>query len=71
MIKALKALGPSTPGQVYTWVRTNETVPASDLARSTADGKDTLFEKEIRWARKDLFDKGIVVSPTRGVWALS
>lgn len=52
-------------------MRANEAVPASDLATVTPDGKDALFEKAIRWARKDLFDGGEVASPARGIWALA
>lgn len=69
VINALKALGPSTPKQVYDWIRKNETVPAADLSGLTADGEN-LFEKEVRFARLDLFQDGTIKSPKRGVWAL-
>lgn len=69
VINALRVLGPATPGQVYDWIRANEAVPAADLSSSTSDGEN-LFEKTVRWARKDLFDEGTVLSPERGVWSL-
>ncbi|MCD1645315.1 winged helix-turn-helix domain-containing protein [Aurantimonas coralicida] len=66
---ALLALGPSTPASVYRWIRDNEPVPAADLSGTTADGQN-LFEKNVRWARFQLRDAGVVMSPTRGVWSL-
>ena len=69
VMNALMALGPSTPGHVYEWIRLNEAVPAFDLSGATADG-NSLFEKNVRWARFDLWHQGLVVSPKRGVWAL-
>lgn len=66
---ALTALGPSTPISVYDWIRKNQPVPAADLSGLTSDGQN-LFEKEVRFARLDLFQEGTVLSPKRGVWAL-
>lgn len=65
----LKALGPSTPKAVYDWIRKNEAVPAADLSGQIADGEN-LFEKEVRFARWKMRQEGVIVSPTRGIWAL-
>jgi len=70
VMSALRAIGPASPARVYAWIRENEAVPPCDLITSTADGKDTVFEKNVRWARKDLFDEGAVASPARGIWSL-
>lgn len=67
---ALTAMGPSTPRAVYEWIKRNEPVPVAELTGSTADGEN-LFEKNVRWARFDMKHKGMVVSPSRGVWALA
>jgi len=69
VIDALHALGPSNPKQVYDWIRAHKAVPAADISGSTSDGEN-LFEKTVRWARKDLFDEGTVLSPKRGLWSL-
>jgi hypothetical protein len=45
----------------------------ADLAERTNDGKDSKFEKEVRWARKDLEQKGIIQKAElsgRGTWKL-
>ncbi|WP_137135629.1 winged helix-turn-helix domain-containing protein [Rhizobium sp. FKY42] len=70
VVNALKALGPSTPKSVYEWIRKNEPVPAADLSGQTADGEN-LFKKEVRFARWKMRQEGVIVSPKRGVWALS
>jgi len=68
---ALKALGHGSPQQVYRWIRTNELVPAADLAGATSDGEN-LFEKNVRWARFTLFKaKTVSNREGRGVWLLN
>jgi hypothetical protein len=68
---ALRALGRGSPQQVYRWIRANEAVPAADLAGATSDG-ESLFEKNVRWARFALFKANIVSNREgRGVWLLS
>jgi hypothetical protein len=69
VVDALTALGPSTPKAVYDWIRKNQPVPAADLSGLTKDGKNA-FEKEVRFARLDLFQEGTVLRPKHGVWAL-
>lgn len=70
VVKALRELGPARPRQVYDWIRSHESVPAADLAGLAVRGEN-LFEKTVRWARKDLFDEGVILAPERGVWSLS
>ncbi len=70
VVKALHALGPSKPKDVFAWIRRNELVDPGDLHGSTSDGEN-LFEKNVRWARFDLRHESVVVSPSRGVWALA
>lgn len=70
VVNALRMLGPSRPPAVYDWVRLNEAVPAADLAASTSAGENA-FEKNLRWARFDLSRRGVVISPSRGIWALA
>ena len=54
---ALTALGPATPAAVTQCIRAN-------------DGEN-LFEKNVRWARFQLSQEGVITSPKRGVWALT
>ena len=67
---ALTALGPATPAAVTQCIRANEPVPAVDRSGTTADGEN-LFEKNVRWARFQLSQEGVITSPKRGVWALT
>lgn len=69
VVNALRDLGDASPAAVYDWIRANEPVPLADLNGQTTDGEN-LFEKTVRWARKDLFDQGIIASPKRGFWSL-
>jgi hypothetical protein len=69
VVNALRAIGPATLSDVYDWIRANEHVPSADLSGSTPDGEN-LFKKTVRWARKDLYDAGIVLSPARGIWSI-
>lgn len=70
VVRALTAIGTARPQAVYEWVRRNEPVPAADLHGVTSDG-ESLFEKNLRWARFDLHREGVVLSPARGQWALA
>jgi hypothetical protein len=70
VVEALRALGgEASPADVQRWIRDNRAVPSEDLSGLTADG-DSLFRKEVRWARLDLFHSGVIGSPRRGVWKL-
>jgi hypothetical protein len=71
VVNALKALGSATPQEVYRWIKENEAVPLSELSGLTLDGEN-LFEKNVRWARLTLFQKGVVSDREgHGVWTLA
>lgn len=70
VINALRDFGSATPQQVYHWIRLNEAVPDADLIGLTSDGKN-LFEKNVRWARFTLRNRGFVSDRMgRGIWSL-
>lgn len=57
-----------SPQQAYQWIRDNMPVSAADRAALTSDG-ESAFEKEVRWARRDLMDEGFLKKGSpRGVW---
>lgn len=70
VIDALRALGgEASPREVYKWVREHRPVAHEDIVSHEARG-EPLYEKELRWARKDLFDRGVIGSPERGRWSI-
>ena len=60
----------SAPRRRLRSLNVSEPVPAVDLSGTTADGEN-LFEKNVRWARFQLSQEGVITSPKRGVWALT
>lgn len=62
--------GQGTVQQVTIWIKNNCAVPPNDHVK-TVSKSESFFVKEVRWARKDLFDSGLVTSPKRGVWQLA
>jgi hypothetical protein len=70
VLKALNALSkPATVKQVTEWISSNCLIPSEHQTRRVS-GNELFFVKEIRWARKELYDEGRVTSPRRGVWDL-
>jgi hypothetical protein len=56
---------------VYRWIEANEPVPPAELSGLTSDG-ESLFKKNVRWARLTLFKASIVSSREGpGAWTLS
>ncbi len=71
VLDALNRLGRSASAtEIYDWLVENGVAIKSDLVIRQKDG-GSRFKKEVRWARKELFDAGILDAPAPGTWALS
>lgn len=71
VLNALRNLGgQGTARQVTMWIKNNCAVPPNDHVKTVSKG-ESFFAKEVRWARKDLFDAGLVTSPQWGLWQLA
>ena len=63
--------GTITPLGAYRWIVENEPVPHRDIVTRTKRGNESVFRKEIRFARLDLVQEGILDDRAHwGVWTL-
>lgn len=71
ILDGLRSLGGAAgTHQIYDWLVANGLAYTDDLTIIQSDG-GTRFHKEVRWARKELFDANLIDAPGRGVWALT
>jgi Mrr N-terminal domain len=71
LLDALRALGGrGTCSAVYGWLEEHGIARPEDLTTIQTD-KGTSFKKEVRWARKELFDAGLLGNKGRGHWYLT
>jgi hypothetical protein len=71
VLDGLRSLGGEAPiSRVYEWLIAHEIAYPDDLTTFQSDG-GSRFHKEVRWARKELFDTGLLRAPDRGTWALT
>jgi 5-methylcytosine-specific restriction protein A len=73
LVNFLKDSGSITPSEAYSALSEFFKLSVSDLEKKTNDG-DNFFEKEVRWAKKDLVDDSIIkraILSGRGVWELA
>jgi 5-methylcytosine-specific restriction protein B len=59
------------PAEARAWIRSHSEVPAEDLTRLIENGKQSIFENDVHWARFYLVKAKLVGSPKRGLWALT
>lgn len=59
------------PAEARAWVRARLEVPADDLTRLIQNGKQSIFENDVHWARFYLAKAGLVSKPKRGLWGLT
>lgn len=53
------------------WIRAKVDVPADDLTRRILNGKQSIFENDVHWARFYLVKGGLIANPKRGYWGLT
>ncbi|MER8921041.1 winged helix-turn-helix domain-containing protein [Mesorhizobium sp. M0802] len=71
VLDALRALGGrALSNDVYAWLQENGHAREDDLKIIQSDG-GTRFRKEVRFARKELYDAGLVTMEGYGDWGLS
>jgi predicted HNH restriction endonuclease len=74
LVELLKERGPLEISEVYKLLINRFHLTESDLAKTTKEGKESFFKKEVRWAKKDLVDNGTIKRPAadrRGIWDLT
>ena len=62
---------PMRPAEARAWIRSKIEVPADDLTRLIENGKQSIFENDVHWARFYLAKAKLIGSPKRGLWGLT
>lgn len=73
LLDLLARSGPMASNEVYGQLSDQFALSRKDL-ESTTNGDENFFQKEVRWAKKDLVDDGKIKRPLQsghGVWELS
>src|ERR1035437_5768684 len=73
LLDALRSTDPAPmrPAEVRAWIRARMDVPADDLTRLIVNGKQSIFENDVHWARFYLAKADLVSNPRRGLWGLT
>ncbi len=73
LLDALRSKDPAPmrPAEATAWVGSTVEVPPEDLTRSIMNGKQTIFQNDVHWARFYLAKAGLIAAPKRGLWGLT
>lgn len=73
LVEALRSTypAPMRPAEARAWIRSHTEVPAEDLTRLIQNGKQSIFENDVHWARFYLSKANLIGSPKRGLWGLT
>ena len=73
LLDALRSVDPTPmrPAEVRAWIMARMAVPPEDLTRLIVNGKQSIFENDVHWARFYLAKAGLVSKPKRGLWGLT
>jgi 5-methylcytosine-specific restriction enzyme B len=73
LLDALRSTDPNPmrPSQAMAWIRAKQDVPEADLVRLIQNGKQSIFENDVHWARFYLVKAGLLDKAKRGLWALT
>ena len=73
LLDALRSTHPTPmrPAEARAWIRSHTEVPAEDLTRLIQNGKQSIFENDVHWARFYLAKANLIGSPKRGLWGLT
>ena len=73
LLDALRSTHPTPmrPAEARAWIRSKIEVPADDLSRLIENGKQSIFENDVHWARFYLAKANLIGSPKRGLWGLT
>ena len=58
---------PMRPSQAMAWIRAKNDVPEADLARFIQNGKQSIFENDVHWARFYLVKAGVLDNAKRAL----
>ncbi|HUS04812.1 MAG TPA: winged helix-turn-helix domain-containing protein, partial [Bryobacteraceae bacterium] len=73
LLDALRSAHPAPmrPAEARAWIRSKIEISPDDLTRLIENGKESIFENDLRWARFYLAQANLVNSPKRGLWGLT
>ena len=73
LLDALRSTHPTPmrPAEAQAWIRSKIEVAADDLTRLIENGKQSIFENDVHWARFYLAKAKLIGSPKRGLWGLT
>lgn len=73
LLDALRTKYPDAmrPAEAMAWIRSKTEVPSEDLNRLIENGKQSIFENDVHWARFYLAKAKLISSSKRGQWALT
>ena len=73
LLDALRSSDPTPmrPAEAVAWIRARIEVPRDELTGLVAQGKQSIFENKVRWARLYLAKAGLVDASKRGLWGLT
>ena len=73
LLDALRSTHPTPmrPAEARAWIRSKIEVPADDLTRLIENGKQSIFENDVHWARFYLAKANLIGSSKRGLWGLT
>src|SRR5260370_177791 len=73
LLDALRSSDPTPmrPAEARAWIRSRIEVAADDLTRLIANGKQSIFENDVHWARFYLAKAGLIGALKRGLWGLT
>jgi len=59
------------PAEVCAWVQSRADVSPDDLIRHIENGRQTIFQNDVHWARFYLAKANLIGAPKRGLWGLT
>lgn len=59
------------PDEAMAWIRSRTKIQADDLNRFIQNGRQSIFENDVHWARFYLVKAGLVENARRGLWSLT
>jgi 5-methylcytosine-specific restriction protein B len=73
LLEALRSTDPTPmrPAEACAWIRARIDVPVEDLTRFIVNGKQSIFENDVHWARFYLAKAKLIGAPKRGLWGLT
>ncbi|MBY6260839.1 AAA family ATPase [Azospirillum sp. 412522] len=73
LLNALRSADPRPmrPSEAVAWIRAHLPVSEDDLTRTVTNGRQSIFENDVHWARFYLVAAGLISKAKRGQWALT